>query len=533
MKIGDQGLSTRDLLSGKNAAQSAGSSSSAPVDSAEFESRLNQVKDDKAQVSAEGAALAAALAALKPEARPVTPEMSAAPAQAKSEAKTQSAPLPTQGGETLAALTQPSTLSQVPWSRGWVFDQPAPVPQGPQSAAAQGRELSTGAQFKAENSVVPQMGDPAGSPKTPVIPQGGPGRAPAEALPADAATPPEATTQLAGRTEMGLAAQLPFQVESLQTFDEAESASAPTRAQDKDGGNGTQAKKVSDFSGAEFVLTKQALNPVARNTSAENQAGTQSGSAQSGDGMALNPKAKDPRRNEAKAMPETQVIGNPTAASILSAKAAQPAPTPSAFDQKGLVVKGGMAKDRLSSEALMNLTGNIRSSTLNPEGGEIRLRLAPDNLGEVRVKISSIGNHVKLNIQATNDKAKQIMEDSLGYLREAMNSNQLTLTKVDIGLAQPSQSHNLGQQSQFQQDGSQAWSQQAMNLQQGQDGGSRGRSYQEMAEERELGGVTGVNSARGGLKNAGLGAIPSGLSSMSGARAAGGLSSQQRIDIRV
>jgi flagellar hook-length control protein FliK len=117
-------------------------------------------------------------------------------------------------------------------------------------------------------------------------------------------------------------------------------------------------------------------------------------------------------------------------------------PTPTLFETKGQVVKGSMAKDRLSTESLMNLTGDIRAATKNPDGGEIRLRLFPDNLGELRIRVSSIGDRVNLRIQTASDKAKQVINESLGYLRDTLSSNQLHLTKADVTVLPASTSSN-------------------------------------------------------------------------------------------
>lgn len=99
----------------------------------------------------------------------------------------------------------------------------------------------------------------------------------------------------------------------------------------------------------------------------------------------------------------------------------------------GRVVKGAMAMDRLSSESLFDLSSSIR--TLTPKGGgEINLRLYPEQLGELRVRVNTYGNNVSLDFQATNNSAKKVLEDSMGYLKSTLEAQKLNLGKVDLSV---------------------------------------------------------------------------------------------------
>jgi len=100
----------------------------------------------------------------------------------------------------------------------------------------------------------------------------------------------------------------------------------------------------------------------------------------------------------------------------------------------GHVTKGAMSQDRLSSEALTGISAGIRN--LSPQGGgEMRIRLKPENLGELHVRVVTNGNgNVGLQIQASDEKAKKILEESMGSLKESLASHQLSLMSVDLSV---------------------------------------------------------------------------------------------------
>jgi hypothetical protein len=99
------------------------------------------------------------------------------------------------------------------------------------------------------------------------------------------------------------------------------------------------------------------------------------------------------------------------------------------------VTTGSMAKDRLSSESLLGLGMNIRN--LAPQGGgEIHIKLQPENLGELHLRVVTDGNQVGLRIQASDDRARKILESSLTSLQDSLASHQLSLKSVEFTVAQ-------------------------------------------------------------------------------------------------
>ncbi len=104
----------------------------------------------------------------------------------------------------------------------------------------------------------------------------------------------------------------------------------------------------------------------------------------------------------------------------------------------GHVTTGAMAQPRLSSESLTDVTSQIRSFTQGGKGmGEIRIRLKPENLGELHLKIVTEGNQVGLQIQASDEHARKVIEESLGHLKESLSSQNLNLSRFDVSIGQP------------------------------------------------------------------------------------------------
>ena len=137
----------------------------------------------------------------------------------------------------------------------------------------------------------------------------------------------------------------------------------------------------------------------------------------------------------------------------------------------GHVTKGAMSQDRLSSQSLTSISTEIRNFT-SQGGGEMRIRLNPQNLGELHVRVTTQGQNVGLQIRATDERAKKVIEESMSHLKESLAGQSLTLTKVDLSVAQPgatADQQNAGQ-NQGQQSG--------QNIAQNWMSQDRGQSYQ-------------------------------------------------------
>lgn len=101
------------------------------------------------------------------------------------------------------------------------------------------------------------------------------------------------------------------------------------------------------------------------------------------------------------------------------------------------VVPGTLQRNRFSSESVAGVSQGIRELKASG-GGEMRLRLKPDHLGEIHLKVVTggrTGSEVGLQIQASDDRAKKILEESMGSLKESLAGHNLTLSKVDVQIA--------------------------------------------------------------------------------------------------
>jgi hypothetical protein len=112
------------------------------------------------------------------------------------------------------------------------------------------------------------------------------------------------------------------------------------------------------------------------------------------------------------------------------------------IEMSAQVVPGANAQDRLSTDAMIGVSGGIRNLS-SQNGGEMRIRLRPDHLGELNVRVTTKGGEVGLQIQASDEKAKKIIEDSLHYLKENLSAHQLSLGQVDLTVGTSQLSSNL------------------------------------------------------------------------------------------
>ena len=157
----------------------------------------------------------------------------------------------------------------------------------------------------------------------------------------------------------------------------------------------------------------------------------------------------------------------------------------------GHVVQGALAKERLSSEALAGLGMQIRG--LGNAGGEVRIRLKPENLGELHLKVTTQGDQVGLQIQASDERAKQIIEESMSHLKDSLATQSLTLGKVDVSVAQMSDSSSSSwNQSNQQQSGGGQWDASSF---QGQQQGQGGFSQQGGQDSRNAWGSDSIGDS--------------------------------------
>lgn len=72
-------------------------------------------------------------------------------------------------------------------------------------------------------------------------------------------------------------------------------------------------------------------------------------------------------------------------------------------------------------------------ATRQPAGnGEIAIRLAPAELGELRINVQVVDQHVKVEVLAANSQVREILLSNLDSLKENFSRQNLTMTGFDV-----------------------------------------------------------------------------------------------------
>lgn len=72
-------------------------------------------------------------------------------------------------------------------------------------------------------------------------------------------------------------------------------------------------------------------------------------------------------------------------------------------------------------------------ATREPAGnGEISIRLAPAELGELRINVRVVDQHVKVEVLAANSQVREILLNNLDSLKENFSRQNLTMTGFDV-----------------------------------------------------------------------------------------------------
>ncbi len=104
------------------------------------------------------------------------------------------------------------------------------------------------------------------------------------------------------------------------------------------------------------------------------------------------------------------------------------------------VAKGAGPKTTLSHESVNQLgyaIGGLQRTS--PQGGEIKLKLKPNNMGEVKVDVRTEGGKVSLKIEAADEGSRRLIESSLKTLEDGLKNNHgLSLSRVEVLVGQDS-----------------------------------------------------------------------------------------------
>jgi flagellar hook-length control protein FliK len=149
-------------------------------------------------------------------------------------------------------------------------------------------------------------------------------------------------------------------------------------------------------------------------------------------------------KKKSSGFPEDSISNRMLSSEMLGRSSGQnfAAPTASVI---GHVVPGAMAQDQLSHEAVLNVSNSIKS--LGQGVGEMKIHLKPDNLGELHLKVMTRGQDVGIQILASDENAKKVLQDSMSTLKDSLASQNLNLGKVELSVAKSFGAESFNQSS--------------------------------------------------------------------------------------
>jgi flagellar hook-length control protein FliK len=80
------------------------------------------------------------------------------------------------------------------------------------------------------------------------------------------------------------------------------------------------------------------------------------------------------------------------------------------------------------------------------QGGEIRLRLSPPELGSLRVEVNMVEQGLVARVEAETPEARTILLENLPALRERLAEQGVKLERFDVDLSQQRSGQDRGQQ---------------------------------------------------------------------------------------
>lgn len=139
------------------------------------------------------------------------------------------------------------------------------------------------------------------------------------------------------------------------------------------------------------------------------------------------------------------------------------------------IISPSVSRPQFSEDTLSLMSQQVMK-TLQKGGGEFKMRISPEYLGDMTIHVRAQGNEVILKIHATDQRVKDILQDSITSLQDKLSSQQLVLARCDVSVISPSSddsSYLAGQFSQRQDGMNQGWEHGFHQQQGSQDQGSR------------------------------------------------------------
>ncbi|MEQ8844121.1 MAG: flagellar hook-length control protein FliK [Phycisphaerales bacterium] len=77
------------------------------------------------------------------------------------------------------------------------------------------------------------------------------------------------------------------------------------------------------------------------------------------------------------------------------------------------------------------------AAALRQQGGTVSLRLQPESLGDLRVRMTIDAGRVSVEMSASTDEARDAIETSLDALKRSLESRGLEVNRMDVGVHRP------------------------------------------------------------------------------------------------
>ena len=96
-------------------------------------------------------------------------------------------------------------------------------------------------------------------------------------------------------------------------------------------------------------------------------------------------------------------------------------------------------KDNIKNIHYRNIINEFSNLAGNPEDREVLLKITPDDLGKVKIRMNVSGSQVHINVEVENEIVKNLIHSSSVTLKQAFINNGLQLNSLNISLSQPEQ----------------------------------------------------------------------------------------------
>jgi flagellar hook-length control protein FliK len=127
--------------------------------------------------------------------------------------------------------------------------------------------------------------------------------------------------------------------------------------------------------------------------------------------------------------------------------------TGSAGQTFGAMMAGAQSKAASETEKQTNIQQlmNQAEYMIKKGGGEAKIQMAPEGIGQVHMKLTVLDGKVNLEMSAESKEAKKLLESSMNELKSSLGHHNLTVNHVKVDVGNQLQSDSGRQEAQNQQ----------------------------------------------------------------------------------